>query len=102
MYDKDKDGSITIRELGNALRSTGVYDDSQLETMFGEADQDQSRALSFEEFAEHFKDLVGDANDGSVEPMGFSELMSQGQKQEQELQRLLDDHHHAAAAYDSR
>lgn len=80
-----------LLRLGKALRSSGVYSEEELVSLFGEADKDDSRALSFEEFAATFQDLAGPAAGSSLEDIDFSEMLARGHKQTLEIQKRLEE-----------
>ncbi|XP_033736498.1 calmodulin-like [Pecten maximus] len=57
-FDKDKSGSITDSELGDALRLAGMNPtETEIETLIKEADKDGSGKIEFPEFAKLMKEL---------------------------------------------
>jgi calmodulin len=51
MYDKDKDGKISTKELGSIMRNLGQNPtEKELLEMIAEVDQDQSGTIEFNEF----------------------------------------------------
>jgi calmodulin len=59
LFDKDRDGTINLKELGDVLRTLGANPTHQeLEMIFKETDIDNSGKLEFEEFMELFKNKI--------------------------------------------
>ena len=63
LFDRDKDGSISIHELGNILRSLGVNPTlSELQLMINEVDTDGPGKIEFDEFYELFGKQLKESN----------------------------------------
>ncbi len=59
LFDKDKDGTITIKELADVLRALGANPSpADVELMFKETDIDNSGKLEFEEFLTLFQTKI--------------------------------------------
>jgi len=55
LYDKDKDGSITTKELGDVMRAKGADPtDSELQEMISEVDKDNTGKIEFNQFLDIF------------------------------------------------
>jgi calmodulin len=55
LFDKDKDGSITTKELGEVMKALGANPtQSELQEMLNEVDTDGSGKIEFKEFLELF------------------------------------------------
>ena len=65
MFDKDKSGSISTKELADALRSLGLNPtSSELEDIQNEVDQDKTGKIEFKEFLDSFaKHMVETVNE---------------------------------------
>ena len=51
MFDRDKDGTIKVKELGNVMRTLNVdFTEQELNEMIQEADANKNGSLEFEEF----------------------------------------------------
>ncbi|NWQ72140.1 CALMS protein, partial [Neopipo cinnamomea] len=67
LFDRDGDGSITVRELGTVMRSLGQNpSEAELRDMVGEVDADGSGAVDFPEFLSLMARRMRDA-DGEEE-----------------------------------
>ena len=61
LYDKDKDGTIDSRELGDIMRSLGTYPSyEEINEMLKEVDTDNSGKIDFEEFLELFNKKINE------------------------------------------
>ena len=55
LFDKDKDGSITTKELGDVMRALGANPtNTELQEMISEVDKDNSGKIEFNEFLDLF------------------------------------------------
>jgi calmodulin len=55
LFDKDKDGSITTKELGDVMRALGANPtNTELQEMIAEVDKDNSGKIEFNEFLDLF------------------------------------------------
>jgi calmodulin len=55
LFDKDKDGSITTRELGDVMRALGANPtQAELQEMVNEVDSNDSGKIEFKEFLDLF------------------------------------------------
>ena len=53
LFDKDKDGAITIKELGDVLRALGANPtQAELDEMIEEVDNNISQRIEFKQFLE--------------------------------------------------
>ncbi len=59
LFDRDKDGAITLKELGDILRALGASPEpTEVESIFKETDTDKSGKLEFLEFMNIFKTKI--------------------------------------------
>jgi calmodulin len=63
LFDKDKDGAITTKELGDVMRALGANPNpSQLAEMINQVDKDGSGKIEFNPFLEIFAEIIKDPN----------------------------------------
>jgi calmodulin len=61
LFDKDKDGSITVKELGDVMRALGANPtQTELQEMINEVDSNGSGKIEFKEFLELFAKKMKD------------------------------------------
>jgi calmodulin len=59
LFDKDKDGAITQKEIADVLRTLGANPTKEeIEMIFKETDTDNSGKIEFEEFMDLFKSKI--------------------------------------------
>ena len=54
MYDKDKSGTLDLKEVLTATKAVG-YDQDEVMTLISEADTDKDSVISFDEFVQLMK-----------------------------------------------
>ena len=68
MFDKNDDGQITKKELGESLRNLGIYiPDDELDAIMGKIDANGDGCVDVEEFGKLYRSIVGEgqgADDG--------------------------------------
>ena len=62
MYDTDKSGSLSVRELTAAMTATGTFTREEVERIFEAADDDQSNEMDLAEFKAAFREAFYDTD----------------------------------------
>jgi calcium-binding protein CML len=75
MFDKNGDGQITKKELGESLRNLGIYiPDDELDATMGKIDANGDGCVDVEEFGMLYRSIVGEGHaDGDGDGAGRDE-----------------------------
>ena len=92
MFDRDKDGSINEKELGNILRSLG-HDptDQDLSEMINEVDNNSDSKIEFEEFCKIMNNKLkqNDAEQELIEAFKIFDREGKGLISENEFKHIM-------------
>ena len=76
MFDKNGDGQITKKELGESLRNLGIYiPDDELDAIMGKIDANGDGCVDVEEFGMLYRSIVGEGQGGDGEKRDEEEDM---------------------------
>ncbi|CAL4896467.1 unnamed protein product [Urochloa decumbens] len=66
MFDKNGDGQITKKELGESLRNLGIFiPDEELDATMGKMDANGDGCVDVEEFGKLYRSMVGEGHGGA-------------------------------------
>ncbi len=91
-FDKDKDGTISINELGNVMRSLGANPtQSNLQEMINEIDQDGCGKIEFRDFLHLFANKLNEpeTEEDLLEVFKIFDMDGNGNISAQELKHVL-------------
>ena len=92
LFDKDKDGAITIKELGDVLRALGANPtQAELDEMIEEVDNNISQRIEFKQFLELFAKKMKDPDteEDLIEAFRIFDFNNEGIISSSELKHVM-------------